>query len=88
MPCGELALQTMAVPKDNNASSDISGGWLLSQMEMAGGIAASEVAVGRVATVAIEGMSFLTPVFVGGVVSCYCDVLDTGRSSIRVVVEE
>ena len=87
IPCGELALQTIAMPKDTNANGDIFGGWLLSQMDLAGGIAASEVAVGRVATVAIEGMSFLTPVHVGAVVSCYCDVLDTGRSSIRVIVE-
>ena len=59
IPCGELALQTIAMPKDTNANGDILGGWLLSQMDLAGGIAASEVAVGRVATVAIEGMSFL-----------------------------
>ena len=87
VPCGKLALQTIAMPKDTNANGDIFGGWLLSQMDLAGGIAASEVAVGRVATVAIEGMSFLTPVHVGAVVSCYCDVLDTGRSSIRIMVE-
>jgi acyl-CoA thioesterase YciA len=66
---------------------DIFGGWLLSQMDIAGMICASEVARGRVATVAIDGMAFLTPVHVGAVVSCYCDVLEIGRSSIRIVVE-
>lgn len=86
-PQGELALQTVAMPKDTNANGDIFGGWLLSQMDIAGGVAASEVAGGRVATVAIQGMSFLTPVHVGALVSCYCDILDTGRSSVRVLIE-
>ena len=86
-PQGELALQTVAMPKDTNANGDIFGGWLLSQMDIAGGVAAAEVAGGRVATVAIEGMSFLTPVHVGALVSCYCDILDTGRSSVRVLIE-
>ena len=87
IPQGELALQTVAMPKDTNANGDIFGGWLMSQMDIAGLIAATEVAKGRVATVAIEGMAFLTPVHVGAVVSCYCDVLEVGRSSVRIVVE-
>jgi len=87
MPQGELALQTVAMPKDTNASGDIFGGWLLSQMDIAGMITANDMAKGRVATVAIDGMTFLTPVHVGAVVSCYCDVLEVGRSSIRIVVE-
>jgi acyl-CoA thioesterase YciA len=86
-PQGELALQTVAMPADTNANGDIFGGWLLSQMDIAGGVAASEVAGGRVATVAIQGMSFLTPVHVGAVVTCYCDILDIGRSSVRVLIE-
>ena len=87
VPVGELALQTVAMPKDTNANGDIFGGWLLSQMDIAGLIAATEVAGGRVATVAIEGMAFLTPVHVGAVVACYCDILEIGRSSIRIIVE-
>ena len=87
LPQGELALQTVAMPKDTNANGDIFGGWLLSQMDIAGGIAAGEVAGGRVATVAIDGMAFLTPVHVGAVVSCYTDILEVGRSSIRIMVE-
>ena len=86
-PQGELALQTVAMPADTNANGDIFGGWLLSQMDLAGSITASELAEGRVATVAIEGMSFLTPVHVGAVVTCYCDILDIGRSSVRVLIE-
>jgi len=87
IPHGDLALQTVAMPKDTNATGDIFGGWLLSQMDIAGMITAMDVADGRVATVAIDGMAFLTPVHVGAVVSCYCDVLEIGRSSIRIVVE-
>ena len=87
LPQGDLALQTIAMPKDTNANGDIFGGWLLSQMDIAGGIAAGEVAGGRVATVAIDGMAFLTPVHVGAVVSCFTDVLEIGRSSIRIMVE-
>jgi len=87
IPHGELALQTVAMPKDTNATGDIFGGWLLSQMDLAGLITAMEVAKGRAATVAIDGMAFLTPVHVGAVVSCYCDVLEIGRSSIRIIVE-
>ena len=87
VPQGELALQTMAMPKDTNANGDIFGGWLLSQMDIAGAIAAAEVAGGRVATVAINGMVFLTPVHMGAIVTCYADILDIGRSSVRIMVE-
>ncbi len=80
-------LQTVAMPRDTNASGDIFGGWLLSQMDLAGGIAAAEVAKGRVATVAIDKMSFLVPVAVGSVVSCYTEVKKVRRSSIRVDIE-
>ena len=86
-PQGDLSLQAVAMPCDTNPHGDIFGGWLMSQMDLAGYVTACEVADGRVATVAVEGMSFLTPVHVGAVVSCYCDVVDIGRSSVRVVVE-
>jgi len=86
-PQGDLALQTLAMPKDTNANGDIFGGWLLSQMDIAGAIAAGDVAGGRVATVAIDRMAFLTPVHMGAVVSCYADILDIGRSSIHIMVE-
>jgi acyl-CoA thioesterase YciA len=87
LPQGELALQTIAMPKDTNANGDIFGGWLVSQMDLAGGIAAGAVARGRVATVAIDRMSFMVPVKVGAVVSCYTRVIKTGRSSIQVEIE-
>jgi acyl-CoA thioesterase YciA len=87
LPQGDLALQTVAMPRDTNANGDIFGGWLLSQMDLAGGIAAGDVAHGRVATVAIDAMAFLTPVHVGAVVTCYTDVLEVGGSSVRIIVE-
>lgn len=87
VPSGELALQTSPMPKDTNANGDIFGGWLVSQMDIAGGIAAAAVAKGRVATVAIDRMSFMIPVKVGSIVSCYTEILNVGRSSITVQIE-
>ena len=72
---GELALQTLAMPKDTNANGDIFGGWLVSQMDLAAGIISKQVTGGRSATVAIENVSFLNPVKVGATVSCYCRVV-------------
>jgi len=86
-PQGDLSLQAVAMPADTNPHGDIFGGWLMSQMDLAGYVSACEVANGRVATVAVEGMSFLTPVHVGAVVSCHSDIVEVGRSSVRVVVE-
>jgi acyl-CoA thioesterase YciA len=86
-PRGELSLQTVAMPRDTNANGDIFGGWLVSQMDLAAMVAATRVAHGRAVTVAINGMAFYTPVHVGAVVSCYTEVLDIGRSSIRINVE-
>jgi acyl-CoA thioesterase YciA len=87
IPTGELAIQTVAMPKDTNASGDIFGGWLVSQMDIAGAISASREAGGRVATVAIEGMSFMVPVKVGSLITCYTEVRSVGRSSIQIQVE-
>lgn len=86
-PTGELTLQTSPMPKDTNAAGDIFGGWLVSQMDIAGGIAAAKIAKGRVATVAIDRMSFMIPVKVGSVVSCYTEIQKIGRSSIQIQVE-
>jgi acyl-CoA thioesterase YciA len=74
--------KTVAMPADTNPNGDIFGGWLLSQMDVAGGILAKKIAMGRVATVAIEGMKFLLPVKVGDTVTCYGRLLKTGNSSI------
>lgn len=87
IPNGELVLQTLALPKDTNSNGDIFGGWLLSQMDLAGAIAAREVAKGRVTTVSVGSMVFLRPVPVGSTVSCHCEILEIGRSSIKCLVE-
>ena len=76
--------KTVAMPADTNPNGDIFGGWLLSQMDVAGGILAKKTAKGRVATVAIEGMKFLLPVKVGDTVTCYGSILKTGNSSISI----
>ncbi len=86
-PVGELALQTIAMPADANAEGDIFGGWLVSQMDLAGAVTANRLARGRVATVAIDSMVFLRPVAVGSVVSCHTRVLNIGRSSMTILVE-
>ena len=76
--------KTVAMPADTNPNGDIFGGWLLSQMDVEGGILAKKIAKGRVATVAIEGMKFLLPVKVGDTVTCYGSILKTGNSSISI----
>lgn len=86
-PTGELALQTLAMPKDTNANGDIFGGWLVSQMDLAAGIATKQITRGRSATVSIKNVQFLAPVSVGSVVSCYAEILEIGRSSMHINIE-
>ncbi len=83
----EAAVRTLAMPADTNPSGDIFGGWLMAQMDIAGGIVAGSRARGRVATVAADRMEFHQPVRVGDVVACYADIVRTGRTSITVEVE-
>jgi len=87
IPEGMLALQTLAMPKDTNASGDIFGGWLVSQMDLAAGIATKSVAKGRSATVAIQNVSFIAPVVVGSTVSCYTKLIKKGTSSMHFQVQ-
>jgi acyl-CoA thioesterase YciA len=81
------ALRTIAMPADTNANGDIFGGWLLSQMDLAGSVIAHQRARARVVTIGIDAMSFKHPVFVGDEVSCYVRVEKIGRTSITVHVE-
>jgi len=83
----ELALRTIAMPLFANANGDIFGGWLLSQMDLAGSAVAIRRANGRVVTVAVTAMNFQRPVFVGDEVSCYAKIVKVGRTSITVRVE-
>lgn len=84
---GELALQTLAMPKDTNANGDIFGGWLVSQMDLAAGIMSKQATKGRSVTVAIENVTFLKPVRVGATVSCYCRITKRGRTSVNIAVD-
>ena len=86
-PRGELTTSTMAMPKDTNPSGDIFGGWLMSEMDIAGSIAAWHRARGRVATVAVRGMAFHLPVHIGDVLSCYTDIIEVGTTSITINIE-
>ena len=86
-PRGELSIRTLAMPADTNGNGDIFGGWLLSQMDIAGSIYATKVIQNRNVTVAIEAMTFRKPVYVGDVVSVYSDTIRTGRTSITVHIE-
>jgi acyl-CoA thioesterase YciA len=82
-----LALRAVAMPAFANPHGDIFGGWLLSQMDLAGAMVASRQAKGRVATVAITAMTFHHPVFVGDEVSCYAEIVKTGRTSMTVKIQ-
>jgi acyl-CoA thioesterase YciA len=86
-PSGDLCIRTMAMPADTNANGDIFGGWLLSQMDVGGGIFASKVARSRTVTVAIEAMSFRKAVYVGDLVSVYGTLVRIGRTSVTVHLE-
>ena len=81
------SLRTIAMPADTNPNGDIFGGWILAQMDLAGGTYAFHEARGRVATVAITGMQFLKPVYVGDEVSVYCSTHRIGNTSIAVNIE-
>jgi len=86
-PRGRLSTRAIAMPADTNPFGHVFGGWLLSQMDIAGGTHACRRAQGRVATVAVEGMAFHEPVFIGDEVSCYTEILRVGNTSIAVRVE-
>jgi len=86
-PQSEPTLRAIAMPADANPHGDIFGGWLLSQMDLAGGTVATRRAKGRTVTVAITAMTFHRPVFIGDEVTCYGTILKVGRTSITVKVE-
>lgn len=86
-PRGELAVRTIAMPADTNANGDIFGGWVMSRMDQAGGIAGVTRSQGRVVTVAVEAMTFIRPVKVGDVLCVYTEVEKVGRTSMRIHIE-
>ncbi|MBE7732387.1 acyl-CoA thioesterase [Devosia faecipullorum] len=86
-PKGALTIRTLAMPADTNPSGDIFGGWVLSQMDIAGSIAAFERVHGRTVTVAVEAMTFISPVKVGDVLCIYTTIERVGTTSITVSME-
>src|SRR6201991_1403141 len=83
-PLGDLCIRTLAMPADTNQNGDIFGGWLLSQMDLGGGVFASKIANSRTVTVAIEAINFRKPVYVGDLVSVHASLVRIGKTSITV----
>ena len=86
-PQGELLLRTVAMPRDTNPNQVIVGGWMMSQMDLGGGILAAEIAQGRIVTVAVQEMNFIRPVKVGNVVCCYGRCVSVGNTSLQLKIE-
>ncbi|WP_181714706.1 acyl-CoA thioester hydrolase YciA [Vibrio tarriae] len=86
-PRGQLLLRTLAMPADTNANGDIFGGWIMSQLDLAGGILAKEISCGRIVTVSVSSITFKKPVKVGDVVCCYGECTKIGRTSMSINLE-
>jgi acyl-CoA thioesterase YciA len=86
-PQGALTVRIIAMPADTNANGDIFGGWVMSRMDQAGGIAGVERARGRVVTVSIDAMTFIQPMRVGDVLEVYTEVRSIGRTSMKIHIE-
>ena len=82
-----LLLRTLAMPADTNPNGDIFGGWIMSQMDIAGGILAKSATHGRIVTVAVESMKFIQPVAVGDTVCVYGRVVKVRNTSIIIELE-
>jgi acyl-CoA thioesterase YciA len=87
LPIGEPAIRTIAMPADANPAGDIFGGWLMAQMDLAAGNIAARRARGRCATVSVDRINFLNPVYVGDEVSLYAVLERVGRTSMTIRVE-
>jgi acyl-CoA thioesterase YciA len=83
----KLTIQVVAMPADTNPSGDVFGGWIISQMDIAGGVYCRRIAKGRVVTVAIDTTTFKLPVFVGDTVCCYVRLIKLGKTSIKVHID-
>lgn len=86
-PNGKLTIRIVAMPSDTNPSGDIFGGWVLSQMDIAGGVAAVQISKSRVVTVAVNAMTFIAPVKVGDVLCVYTKIIKIGTTSITIAIE-
>lgn len=86
-PRGELTVRVVAMPSDTNANGDIFGGWVMSRMDQAGGIAGVDRSRGRVVTISVEAMTFLRPVRVGDVLCVYTEIERVGKTSMKIHIE-
>ena len=86
-PSGRLLIRTIAMPADTNPRGDIFGGWIVSQMDLAGLGLAQETSDSRATTVSIDKMTFLKPVIVGDFICCYAELLKVGNSSMQIKIE-
>jgi acyl-CoA thioesterase YciA len=86
-PRGLLVLRTLAMPKDTNPNGDIFGGWVMSQMDIAGSLMASEVAHGRTVTVSVDKMVFEKPIRVGDTICIHAELVHVGNSSMDIRLE-
>ncbi|MBC7857473.1 MAG: acyl-CoA thioesterase [Burkholderiaceae bacterium] len=88
LPAGRMPeLRMMPAPADANVYGDVFGGWIMSQVDIAGSLPATRRANGRVATIAVNSFLFKNPVFVGDLLSFYADIVKVGNTSITVYVE-
>ena len=87
LPRGELTVRIPAMPGDANANGDIFGGWVVAHMDMAAGIRAAERARGRVATIAVNTLTFKKPVKIGDTLCVYTSIEKVGRTSITLAIE-
>lgn len=86
-PKGELAIRVQAMPVNTNPAGDIFGGWVLSQMDIAGGLYTKKISKGRTVTIAVDAMTFYKPVLVGDTLCCYVELIKTGKTSLSVKIE-
>jgi len=87
LPAGMPTLRVMPMPSDANVHGDVFGGWIMSQVDIAGAIPAARRANGRVATIAVNSFLFKQPVFVGDLLSFYAQIVKVGNTSITIEVE-
>ena len=88
LPIGKQpAIKIVAMPKDANAGGSIFGGWIMSQIDIAGVVPALERAQGKIVTVAVNSIEFHESIFIGDLISCYAEVIKTGCTSITIKVE-
>lgn len=86
-PSGELVIRTVAMPLNTNANGTIFGGWIMSQMDIGGGILAKEIVCSKVVTAAVNDIVFINPIYVGDIVCCYATCINTGTTSISINIE-